>query len=64
MLPLQLKVMIPSFAPVPLRRTVWIVLSGARGVLLEQRFVDILYVILLAIGQHLFYLAFNFVVVW
>lgn len=43
---------------------VWIVLSGARDVLLEQRFVSILEVILLAVAQHLAYLAFNFAVVW
>lgn len=38
----------------------WQSLSGARDKLFEQQFVQILYVILLAIGQHLAYLAFNF----
>jgi hypothetical protein len=39
---------------------VWQSLSGARDALVEQQFVQILYVILLAIAQHLLYLAFNF----
>ena len=43
---------------------VWLVLSGARDVLLDQKFVDILYVILLGVAQHLIYLVFNFTIVW
>ena len=43
---------------------VWQVLSGARNDLFDQKFVDIVYVVLLAVGQHLFYLAFNFGMVW
>ena len=43
---------------------VWLVISAARDTLLDQQFVSVLYVILLAIGQHLFYLALNYVAVW
>ncbi len=39
-------------------------MSGARDDLFHQKFVDIVYVALLAVGQHLAYLAFNFTVVW
>ena len=43
---------------------VWQNLSGAQHVLVKQAFVSIVYVILLAIGQHLLYLAFNYVIIW
>jgi hypothetical protein len=43
---------------------VWQNLSGAQHVLIKQAFVSIVYVILLAIGQHLLYLAFNYVIIW
>ena len=38
---------------------VWQTLSGAQALLVAQQFVQILYVILAAIAQHLVYLAFN-----
>jgi solute carrier family 10 (sodium/bile acid cotransporter), member 7 len=43
---------------------VWQNLSGAQHVLINQAFVSIVYVILLAVGQHLLYLAFNYVIIW
>ena len=50
--------------PVVLLLAVWLVLSGARDVLPEQRFVNSLYVILLSVAQHLIYLIFDFTIVW
>jgi sodium/bile acid cotransporter 7 len=38
---------------------VWQTLSGAQALLLQQQFVDILYVIIAGVVQHLVYLAFN-----
>ena len=52
----------PPARPRPARGAVWQSLSGARDTLIQQQFVQILYVILLAIAQHLLYLAFNFAV--
>jgi hypothetical protein len=43
---------------------VWQTLSGAQSTLLATPFVDVIYVILLAIAQHILYLIFNFVIVW
>ena len=42
---------------------VWQTLSAAQHLLVEQQFVNILYIIIAAIVQHLIYLAFNTVVV-
>lgn len=47
-------------APCP--AAVWQSLSASRDALLEQQFVQILYVILLAVAQYLLYLTFNFAV--
>jgi hypothetical protein len=43
---------------------VWQTLSGAQHIITSTPFVYTLYAILLAIAQHLVYLAFNFTVVW
>ncbi|KAL4859479.1 putative sodium/metabolite cotransporter BASS4 [Chlorella vulgaris] len=54
------KTAISMFSVVMLAMIVWQSLSGAQATLLDQQFVQILYVILLAIGQHLVYLFINF----
>ncbi|KAL4439853.1 hypothetical protein ABPG75_002854 [Micractinium tetrahymenae] len=54
------KTTLSLFSVFNLAMIVWQSLSGARDKLFEQQFVQILYVILLAIGQHLAYLLFNF----
>lgn len=54
----------PALAlPCSLACIVWLVLSAAQEVLMEQQFASVLYVILLAFGQHCFYLVLNFAVV-
>ena len=42
----------------------WQNLSGSQDMLIKQAFVSIVYVILLAIGQHLLYLLFNYAIIW
>lgn len=56
------KTALALFSVFNLAMIVWQSLSGARDTLVQQQFVQILYVILLAIGQHLVYLAFNFLI--
>jgi sodium/bile acid cotransporter 7 len=54
------KTPLSMFSVVMLSMIVWQSLSGSQATLMDQQFVQTLYVILLAIGQHLVYLAFNF----
>jgi sodium/bile acid cotransporter 7 len=54
------KTFLSMFSVVMLAMIVWQSLSGAQSTLMDQQFVQILYVILLAIAQHIIYLIFNF----
>jgi hypothetical protein len=58
------KTFLSLFSTTNLAFIVWQTLSGARSLLVQQAFVNILYVILLAIAQHLLYLAINYAVCW
>ena len=59
----QRKEELSMFSVANLAFIIWQTMSAAQSILVQQSFVDILYVILAAIGQHLFYLAFNWSVV-
>ncbi|EFN59401.1 hypothetical protein CHLNCDRAFT_49947 [Chlorella variabilis] len=58
------KTAISMFSVIMLSMIVWQSLSGAQATLMDQQFVQILYVILLAIAQHIIYLIFNFAVLY
>jgi sodium/bile acid cotransporter 7 len=58
------KTFLSLFSTTSLALIIWQTLSSARALLVQQAFVNILYVILLAVAQHLLYLAVNYAVCW